>query len=337
MCHCDEKPFFESRCGNSYPFLLEKTHSSFPQSKQHSILVTRLRIQDALGQHCSNRLSGKTSLQNQKLNLWLPYPNRQIAKCAQGAMSQHTHRGVHAWDFVLPADTPITAVKGGRVIFLIDNSTATGFNDFALSNMIFVDIGGCRFAAYLHHEPNTALVELGEKIQTGTNLAIVGSSGTISPHLHFDVRGGGWNTSHPVLFKTTNELAKAQEGQCYQSVTPGPSTIDAEPFEDSILTGTEFLENGIELEPGLPAYSLSSNKKIVYRGRTLKKSKYIFFDLWRMDQRGTSLSVYAIPNSEGRFSLHVQIHDFLNGCYWYRISAKNRSGSVLLPTRIVRS
>ena len=39
------------------------------------------------------------------LTLWLPYASGSSAQCAQGAMSGGSHRGLHAWDFMLAGRT----------------------------------------------------------------------------------------------------------------------------------------------------------------------------------------------------------------------------------------
>jgi len=247
-------------------------------------------------------------------------------------MSQFTHKGLYAWDFILPPETPIASVKPGRVIFLVDNSTATGSNDYALSNMIWVDHGGNRFTTYLHHRAHTALVRLGEIVSTGTKLAEVGSSGTIISHLHFDLRGSSWHTSHSVRFVgRQNQLMEVVQGESYLSATPEPIPTDTESFTDSALGGEEFLANGIRLQTGLQSYSLPVETEIIFRGTVLKKPEFVFFYLWRMGKRGPSLSVHEPVGRNGEFELRVCIPGQFTGCCFYKISARVRSGPALLP------
>ena len=77
--------------------------------------------------------------------LWLPYASGSSAQCAQGAMSNGTHRGLHAWDFMVEEGQPVVAAAPGRVIRVTDDREATGSNNFDLANHIFVDVGGGLF------------------------------------------------------------------------------------------------------------------------------------------------------------------------------------------------
>jgi len=250
-------------------------------------------------------------------------------------MSQFTHKGLYAWDFILPPETPIASVQPGRVIFLVDNSTATGSNNFALSNMIWVDHGGNRFTTYLHHRAHSARVRLGEIVGTGTKLAEVGSSGTIAPHLHFDLRGGSFHTSHNVRFVgCQNEPRDVVQGESYLSATPESIPPAVGSFTDSVLGGEEFLANGIRLETGFQAYSLPVASEIIFRGTVLKKPEFVFFYLWRMGQKGPGLSVYEPVGQNGEFELRVYIPEQFAGCCFYKISSRVRSGPAQLPVWI---
>ena len=86
------------------------------------------------------------------LTLWLPYASGSSAACGQGALSNGTHRGLHAWDFILAEGEPVVAAARGRVIHVTNNRRATGSNDFDLANHIFVDVGDGRFVTYTHHK-----------------------------------------------------------------------------------------------------------------------------------------------------------------------------------------
>ncbi len=123
------------------------------------------------------------------MTLWLPYASGSSAQCAQGAMSGGTHRGLHAWDFMLAEGESVVAAAPGRVIRVTDERRTTGSNDFDLANHIFVDVGDGRFMTYTHHGAGTARVAPGDIVAAGTRLADVGRTGTIQPHIHFDVVG----------------------------------------------------------------------------------------------------------------------------------------------------
>ena len=158
------------------------------------------------------------------LTLWLPYGNGSSAECAQGAMSNGTHRGLYAWDFMLAEGEPVVAAAPGRVIRVTDDRRATGSNNFDLANHIFVDIGDGRFVTYTHHKAGTARVEPGDVVAAGTHLADVGRTGTIQPHIHFDVRGPSWHQSHPARFP--RGYSGSRRGRCWPNLpvldTDGP-------------------------------------------------------------------------------------------------------------------
>jgi Peptidase family M23 len=55
-------------------------------------------------------------------------------------------------------------------------------------NSVILDIGGGLYALYAHFQPGTIEVEVGDEVETGDVLGLVGNSGNSSaPHLHFHV------------------------------------------------------------------------------------------------------------------------------------------------------
>lgn len=81
------------------------------------------------------------------------------------------HNGI---DFVMPLNTPILAASGGEVIF-------TGVS---AGNTIVVKKGNFHIT-YSHL--NSISVEVGESITQGQTIGFSGDSGTINPHLHFQI------------------------------------------------------------------------------------------------------------------------------------------------------
>ena len=111
------------------------------------------------------------------LTLWLPYGSGSSAECAQGAMSSGTHRGLHAWDFMLAEGEPVVAAAPGRVIRVTDDRRATGSNNFDLANHIFVDVGDGRF---VRSSP-----ELCVKVRGSSSMLLLGCLGDL---LRFEKR-----------------------------------------------------------------------------------------------------------------------------------------------------
>ena len=96
---------------------------------------------------------------------------------------QAWHSGV---DMVAPKGTPIEAAWDGRVAFVGQRG--------GYGNLVVLEHAGGWRSYYAHNEQNT--VQAGDTVQTGQQIATVGSSGrSTGPHLHFEVRQGNmaWN------------------------------------------------------------------------------------------------------------------------------------------------
>ncbi len=100
------------------------------------------------------------------------------------------HTGV---DIQAKQGSPIQAAANGTVTF-------AGF-DQDLGNMIILDHGNGMQSVYGHN--SELLVQKGEKISVGTNIAEVGMSGMATgPHLHFEIRDKGLSINpEPYLFR----------------------------------------------------------------------------------------------------------------------------------------
>ncbi len=264
------------------------------------------------------------------LTLWLPYASGSSAACAQGAMSSGTHRGLHAWDFMLAEGEPVVAAAPGRVIRVTDDRRATGSNNFDLANHIFVDVGDGRFVTYTHHKAGTARVKPGDVVVAGTRLADVGKTGTILPHIHFDLRGPSWYESHPARFRVSSEgVVQVVAGRTYRSVTPAARGAHRR-FDDSVLEGDEFRANGVELEPGRPMFRIPLDEEVVFRGRVLEDATRVWFQVWR-DGRRSDYAVSTVPEEDGSFSLSVKIPARARAATWYRIMITPKRGSTASP------
>jgi len=123
----------------------------------------------------------------------IPAPNRRAAAPAQapsaGIVSssfgprtdpldgtREFHKGV---DIAAPEGTPVKAAAPGKVI---SSGWANGYG-----NMVEVDHGGGLVTRYAHNARN--LVSVGEEIQAGQPIALVGNTGrSTGAHVHFEVR-----------------------------------------------------------------------------------------------------------------------------------------------------
>jgi murein DD-endopeptidase MepM/ murein hydrolase activator NlpD len=96
-------------------------------------------------------------------------------------------------------DAPVYAVAEGTVALVRDGAPDRQPLDAAVAaatveaidapgNVVVIDIGGGRFAAYAHLRPGSIRVTAGAHVAAGALLARIGNSGNaLGPHLHFQV------------------------------------------------------------------------------------------------------------------------------------------------------
>lgn len=97
--------------------------------------------------------------------------------------------------------SPVLAVADGRVVVardgLPDNVPGHGESfhpavpitmETVAGNTITLEMGGAQFAYYMHLQPGSLRVKVGDRVRRGQVLARIGSSGDArEPHLHFEV------------------------------------------------------------------------------------------------------------------------------------------------------
>jgi murein DD-endopeptidase MepM/ murein hydrolase activator NlpD len=98
-----------------------------------------------------------------------------------------------ATDFNLPAGTPFVAARAGIVSGVVEDQPSGGGG---AGNRMSVDHGDGTSALYLHSPRDGILVEVGDRVEQGDTLGVVGQSGLAGyPHLHFIVVEG--STAYP--------------------------------------------------------------------------------------------------------------------------------------------
>ena len=115
-------------------------------------------------------------------------------------------------------------------------------------------------------------------------------------------------------------------GRTYLSVT----TMARRPtrrFDDSVLRGDEFKENGVELEPGRPMFRMPIDQEIVFKGKVLEEATRVWFLMFR-DGRSSDYAASTAPEEDGSFSLSVSIPEQARASTWYRITIEPKDGSV---------
>ena len=94
----------------------------------------------------------------------------------------------YAYDHDTPVGMIVLASRGGTVISVVDNFP-NGTQDSAQVNFISIQHVDGTVGRYLHLNPNSAMVTVGQIISQGDPIALSGDSGNTRGvrHLHFDV------------------------------------------------------------------------------------------------------------------------------------------------------
>jgi murein DD-endopeptidase MepM/ murein hydrolase activator NlpD len=123
---------------------------------------------------------------------YVNYPDRTYAF---GSTADHQREPHHGVEFENSSDTPIIAAGAGKVV-VAGNDHTTGYGpatDF-YGNLVVVQLDQAYenkpvFNLYGHMK--SVLVTVGQHVNTGQQLGVVGATGVaIGPHLHFEVRIG---------------------------------------------------------------------------------------------------------------------------------------------------
>jgi murein DD-endopeptidase MepM/ murein hydrolase activator NlpD len=140
----------------------------------------------------------------------LPYASNTTHKLVQGYFSHFSHKNRAALDFKMKRGTPVFAARNGVVIRVKEDGAKGGWNKKYRQDGNFIvikHIDGSS-AGYWHLQQNGALVNLGDTIAQGQQIAISGKTGyALFPHLHFLVwrndKDGHWQQL-ATRFKTSN-------------------------------------------------------------------------------------------------------------------------------------
>lgn len=124
----------------------------------------------------------------------LPFPDGRTFPLTQAYGSPPTTHttpdSLHAVDFTMPVGTPIVAARAGMII-KVDQSHEYGGHEPALlgkANTVTILHDDGTMALYAHLAPGQPLVNIGQQVSEGQQIAVSGSTGySTGPHLHFAV------------------------------------------------------------------------------------------------------------------------------------------------------
>ncbi len=124
---------------------------------------------------------------------------------SQGFDNDKTHnepQSQYAVDIVMPIGTPITAIRAGRVVHVVES----GVNPGETNNLVVVRHEDDTFAQYMHLVFDGADVEVGTDVQQGDAIGRSGVTGLAGyPHLHLIVTSDTWRYPYenptPVSFR----------------------------------------------------------------------------------------------------------------------------------------
>lgn len=157
----------------------------------------------------------------------LPYARGRSFEILQGHNARLSHSGREAFavDFRMPAGTAVHAARGGIVAEVEDNNARgcwePGCSRYA--NYVIVLHNDGTTGAYYHLRQDGALVQAGDSVRRGQQIAWSGNTGrTAEPHLHFAVYRAdafGENQSIPVRFNSADGIVSSpRRGARHQAV-----------------------------------------------------------------------------------------------------------------------
>jgi len=120
----------------------------------------------------------------------LPFKKGFSALVGQGYNGNFSHQNINAIDFNMPVGTPITTIRPGKVIAVVDSFNKHGVSPYfkSFSNYIIIMHSDGTFAKYAHLKFKSAEVKPGDIVAVGKEIALGGNTGwTTGPHLHLEV------------------------------------------------------------------------------------------------------------------------------------------------------
>ena len=240
---------------------------------------------------------------------YLPFQygfNIAASQTSNGFVS-HNAGMLNAVDFPTPENTTIVAAISGIVVQVVENFS-TGCPTSACeneSNFIIIDHGDSTFAMYAHLTVNGSLVEVGDSVDAGQNIALSGNTGwSTGPHLHFEIKDLTGN-SMPLLFY---EFENISDGSPFWGISATSENIYVNSgltFDYSSCQSNQFITMGIQLNSSIPCSVAELDRAYVLTGQTFSPQNRFGVAQYDSDDSQWVYTCYA-ANADGTFTIDLE-------------------------------
>jgi len=240
---------------------------------------------------------------------YLPFQygfNIAASQTSNGFVS-HNAGMLNAVDFPTPENTTIVAAISGIVVQVVENFS-TGCPTSACeneSNFIIIDHGDSTFAMYAHLTVNGSLVEVGDSVDAGQNIALSGNTGwSTGPHLHFEIKDLTGN-SMPLLFY---EFENISGGSPFWGISATSENIYVNSgltFDYSSCQSNQFITMGIQLNSSIPCSVAELDRAYVLTGQTFSPQNRFGVAQYDSDDSQWVYTCYA-ANADGTFTIDLE-------------------------------
>jgi Peptidase family M23 len=198
-------------------------------SKNYELLTMQPKVacgKNSFSFSCvSNYGNAFSSLVDSNFVYELPFLSNIPYLLYQGYNGSFSHQNQYALDFTMPIGTKVLAARSGIVVKIEDNYFESCLNDRCkkLANYVLIYHNDGSFAKYVHLKQKGVLVNVGDSVLVGTEIALSGNTGfTTGPHLHFECFMPYIDTKNKTTIPTKFRINKdnieyLEEGNSYQS------------------------------------------------------------------------------------------------------------------------
>lgn len=239
----------------------------------------------------------------------MPFEDGHQANITQSHHGYYSHNDamLYAVDFPTPENTSITAALPGIVIQVVENYTggcpSSECED--QSNFVIIDHGDSTYGMYAHLTHNGALVDVGDSIHQGQQIALSGNTGwSTGPHLHFEVKDI-YGQSIPIRF---HELANISRGVAHWGASVASANIETGQglnHTHSVCDEELFLAFGILLDSDIPCSLAQLDTPYSLQGWTYGPAGNVGVAQYDIGDGNWIYSCYS-ANANGWFNINLE-------------------------------